>query len=90
MFAAVDQIRHDRRISGHERGTVPGKVRLLAERVDTQQAIRGTTGNPGIQDAGDGFPAALGIPFAPAQLRVALVRGHDRSELTGLSYDPLE
>ena len=46
--------------------------------------------HPRIQDAGDSFPTTLGIPLAPAQLGVALVRGHHRAELAGLAHEPLQ
>ncbi|MNY80807.1 hypothetical protein D3C86_2220390 [compost metagenome] len=46
-----------------------------------------TAGDTRVKDAGHRFSAALKVPFAPAKLRVAFVRGHQGPDFTGLAYD---
>src|SRR4029453_3484204 len=89
MFPAVNKVGHNRRVTSHESGPIAGEIGLLTQGIDAKQAIRGTTGNPRVQDARNSFSPTLDIPLAPAQLGVAFVGGHYGADFARLTDDLL-
>ena len=81
VLAGIHEPGDDLGVAGHEGRAVAREVRLLGQRVDGQQPREVSPGHARIQHGGHSLAALLAIPLAPAQLGIALVRGHDRAQL---------
>ena len=78
VLAHLQQLGHHLRVTGDEPGPVAGQVRALGQRVHGEYAVQ-----PAARDVRVQHRDRLGVP---AELPVALVRGHQRPPLPGVGH----